>query len=399
MTSNKWETFKLDEVYEIRSGLSKKRDQFGFGYNFLTFKEVFNNYFLPNELTELVNSTEQEREKASIMRGDVFLTRTSETQDELGMSSVALKDYPNATFNGFTKRLRPKGNIELLPEYAGYYFRSPKFRNEVTSLATLTTRASLNNTMLSSLTIDVPPVQQQKEIANILSSLDDKIENNNAIIANLEEQAQAVFKETLNNYNFTQVKLNTLIDIYSGFAFKSKDYLPGGTHKIITIKNIEDGKINETNVNKIDNIPDNIKDEAFLRIGDIVFSMTGNVGRTALIYKKGLLLNQRVGKILFDNTDYISFYYFLFRNISFKQRLIDLAHGTAQANLGKMDTLNLEIPYNKKAMANFSDIFNPVVNKIINLMRQNDKLIEVRETLLPKLMSGEIQVGEAIEVE
>src|SRR5699024_5788415 len=113
------------------------------------------------------------------------------------------------------------------------------------------------------------------------------------------------------------------------------------------------------------------KDEAFLGIGDIVFSMTGNVGRTALIYKKGLLLNQRVGKILLDNADYISFYYFLFRNISFKQRLIDLAHGTAQANLGKLDTLNLEIPYNKKAMDNFSDIFNPVVNKIINLMRQN----------------------------
>jgi len=69
----------------------------------------------------LVNSTEKEQQPCSIKRGDVFLTRTSETDEELGMNSVALKDYPNATFNGFTKPLRPKGDVEILPEYAGFY--------------------------------------------------------------------------------------------------------------------------------------------------------------------------------------------------------------------------------------------------------------------------------------
>ena len=128
MENSNWKEYSLAEVYSFSSGLSKSADQFGFGYSFVSFKEVFRNYFLPKRLESLVNTTEKERNTFSVKRGDVFLTRTSETQEELGMSSVALLDYPDATFNGFTKRLRPKGNIEIYPEYAGYYFRSKKFR-------------------------------------------------------------------------------------------------------------------------------------------------------------------------------------------------------------------------------------------------------------------------------
>src|SRR5262245_12209067 len=103
-----WPTVPLGELYEFDSGLSKPRSAFGSGYPFLSFKDVFQNIFVPNRLTELVNSTVHERMTRSIQRGDIFLTRTSETQDELGMSCVALSDIPDATFNGFTKRLRPK---------------------------------------------------------------------------------------------------------------------------------------------------------------------------------------------------------------------------------------------------------------------------------------------------
>jgi len=100
-----WKTYKFSELFETASGLSKSRDQFGFGSPFLTFKDVFYNYFIPSELGDLANTTEKEQIRGSVKRGDIFLTRTSETLHELGMSSVALKDYPNATFNGFCKRL------------------------------------------------------------------------------------------------------------------------------------------------------------------------------------------------------------------------------------------------------------------------------------------------------
>ena len=105
---NNLKKYKLDELYEMGSGISSTKEQAGHGYPFASFSTVFNNIFLPNELKDLMDTSKEQRETSSIREGDVLITRTSETSDELAMSCVALKDYPNATFSGFVKRLRPK---------------------------------------------------------------------------------------------------------------------------------------------------------------------------------------------------------------------------------------------------------------------------------------------------
>lgn len=202
---SEWKEYNLNEVYDFASGLSKGAEEFGFGHGFLGFTDIFKNFFVPNELTSLVNSTEKEQQACSIKRGDVFLTRTSETDEDLGMSCVALKDYPKATFNGFTKRLRPKGNVEILPEYAGFYFRSPKFRATVSGMSSITTRASLNNNMLAQLTISVPEITEQKAIANTLFSLLKKVEL-------LKRQ-----NETLENLGITLFRKWFVIDAKEGW--------------------------------------------------------------------------------------------------------------------------------------------------------------------------------------
>lgn len=191
--ATEWEPWLLGQLYEFRSGLSKPRSEFGSGYPFLSFKDVFYNFFVPDVLTERVKSTERERRVCSIRLGDVFLTRTSETFDELGMSCVALQDYNDATFNGFTKRLRPNSD-RILPEFAGYLFRGPEFRRGVTAMSSLSTRASLNNEMLSRLTVRVPPKKEQAAIAAILKPIDDKVELNRRISETLEEIARTIFK-------------------------------------------------------------------------------------------------------------------------------------------------------------------------------------------------------------
>ncbi|MCK7340993.1 restriction endonuclease subunit S [Enterobacter cloacae] len=191
---SKWKTSFLTDHYSISSGLSKPAKDFGTGYPFLSFKDIFYNYFLPDSLTQLVQSTDKERASCSVRRGDVFLTRTSETMHELGMSSVALKDYTDATFNGFCKRLRPKETSELEPEYVGYYLRSPVFRQSMLAFSTMSTRASLNNEMISRLEISYPDRKIQKKIANILLSLDEKIAILRAINQTLEQMSQTLFK-------------------------------------------------------------------------------------------------------------------------------------------------------------------------------------------------------------
>lgn len=195
MVSN-WSESSLLELYEVSSGLSKASEFFGQGFPFLSFKDVFKNTFLPSRLEQLVLSDDKERVKCSVRKGDVFLTRTSETMHELGMSSVALKDYPEATFNGFTKRLRPKPDTDkiLHPEYVGYYLRSPLFRQKMLAFSTMSTRASLNNEMIGRLTISYPDIEIQKRLADMLKKLDEKVELNFQTNQTLEHMAQALFK-------------------------------------------------------------------------------------------------------------------------------------------------------------------------------------------------------------
>ena len=198
---NEWKKVKLGELYEVHNGLSKGRQFFGSGYPFLTFSTVFNNWFLPETLDSLVQSSNKEREACSIKRGDVFITRTSETMDELGMSSVALKDYPNATYNGFTKRLRPTTD-DVIPEYIGYYLRSKKFRGKFMAFSSMTTRASLANDDLLSMEVEIPEKSIQQHIATILSRYDSLIENYQKQIKLLEEAAQRLYKEWFVDLHF-----------------------------------------------------------------------------------------------------------------------------------------------------------------------------------------------------
>ena len=187
-----WKFRPLTEVYDVSSGLSKPRAEFGFGHPFLTFTNVMNNRFIPQSLTSLVNSSDAERSRCTVERGDVFLTRTSETQEELGMSCAALQSYPQATFNGFTKRLRPKGASPLLPEYAGFYFRSAKFRRDVTAMSSLSTRASLNNEMLSRLKVLLPQAFICEAFANYVSPLLRRMQANE-----VESKQLATLRDTL----------------------------------------------------------------------------------------------------------------------------------------------------------------------------------------------------------
>ena len=411
MSCTEWKEYKLDEVYEVSNGLSKKREEFGFGYEFLAFTDVFNNYFVPQTLDNLVNSSEMERVKCSIKRGDVFLTRTSEKLDELGRSCVALKDYPNATFNGFTKRLRPIGNVEILPEYAGYYFRSLKFRNAVTSMSSMTTRASLNNDMISLLTITVPTLEEQENIANILSCLDEKIELNNEMNKTLEEMAQCIFKRWFVDFEFPNengepykssggemvdselgmipngwevVNYINTSDIQYGFAFKSKLFNDKEGKPIIRIRDISNSYTPTYTTEEYNDL-------YIVTKNDILVGMDGEF-KAHIWGGKDSLLNQRVLRIRPKDNNSIAYSYF-----SIKEPLRYLENskvGTTVIHLGKKDIDNIKIVYPpNNLISKYKDIADNLITKICENKVEIMELLERRDSLLPKLMSGEIKVN------
>lgn len=146
-----------------------------------------------------MDTSEKEQETYSIQNGDIFLTRTSEVIDELGMSSVAIKDYPNATFSGFLKRLRPTKSKVTYPKYMAFYLRSQLFRKTMTNNAVMTLRASLNEAIFSYFELFLPEYDDQVKAGDLLFLMNQKIELNNSINAELEAMAK-----TLYDYWFVQ---------------------------------------------------------------------------------------------------------------------------------------------------------------------------------------------------
>lgn len=402
-----WKKVKLGELYEVHNGLSKGRQFFGTGFPFLTFSNVFNNWFLPDQLESLVQTTDKEREACSIKAGDVFITRTSETMDELGMSSVALRDYPNATYNGFTKRLRPITD-RVTPRYIGYYLRTPKFRGQFMAFSTMTTRASLANNDLLNMEVELPPMEIQLRIASILSRYDSLIENYQKQIKLLKEAAQRLYKEWFVDLHFPghentktvdgvpegweKKKLNNLVNLQSGYAFKSSTFEDSGQYKIVTIKNVKDGLFDGDNVSFIKSIPEKMPAHCLLQTGDILLSLTGNVGRVCFVIGKNYLLNQRVAKL---DSHYPAFTYCLFRNHDMFIAINNLANGAAQQNVSpiKIGELYILVADNG-TMDRFEQIAGNYRLKIIDLQSQIRLLTEARDRLLPKLMSGEMAVIE-----
>ena len=386
---NEWKKVKLGELYEVHNGLSKGRQFFGSGYPFLTFSTVFNNWFLPEILDSLVQSSDKEREACSIKRGDVFITRTSETMDELGMSSVALKDYPNATYNGFTKRLRPTTD-DVIPEYIGYYLRSKKFRGKFMAFSSMTTRASLANDDLLSMEVEIPEKTTQQHIATILSRYDSLIENYQKQIKLLEEAAQRLYKEWFVDLHFPGHENTKIVDgVPEGWEKKPVDsiysikYGKNLSTKLITA----DGNYPVYGANGVIGYFDKVNcNEQVVLItsrgngsGDVLMTYH----RNAFITNNSFIVNP------LDEYNYcqLPFTYQFLKNANFRS----VRTGAAQPQLTNQSihTVDVVLPH-KELIVEFCKRTLKSNDVIIHLRNQILLLTEARDRLLPKLMSGEI---------
>lgn len=301
----------------------------------------------------------------------------------------------------------------LLSLWVKYYIDSPKGQNYINQNLNTTVQPTLNVKSLVEMPIPIFPKKAIEAIVGILKSLDDKIEINRRINENLEQQAQALFKswfvdfEPFRNQPFVESELgmipegwrvgilNDICKFENGFAFKSDTYTAKGMYRVVTIKNVQDGYLNTNGANLLSDIPDKMPDFCKLNVSDILISLTGNVGRCCLVAENDLLLNQRVAKIRPREKDDWGFVYTLFRLSDFKDRLISIARGTAQANLSPVEASKLPIIIPpKNTMKQYSLLTTDVYHKIIYCMQESRCLAELRDTLLPRLMSGELKVNE-----
>ena len=383
---SEWKKVKLGELYEVHNGLSKGRQFFGTGFPFLTFSNVFNNWFLSEQLESLVQTTDKEREACSIKAGDVFITRTSETMDELGMSSVALKDYPNATYNGFTKRLRPKTD-RVFPRYMGYYLRTPKFRGQFMAFSSMTTRASLANNDLLNMEVELPPMDIQKNIATILSRYDSLIENYQKQIKLLEEAARRLYKEWFIDLRFPGHENTKIVDgVPKGWERKKVgDIAPIITGKKDANFGTPDGEYPFFTCSQ-----EPIKAPSF-SFDCAAVLLSGNGDFNVKLYRGKFEAYQRTYVLSPCCAQHL---YLLYYTIS--ANMTKLAAGSSGSTIkfltkGMIDGINLNVP-NDEILETFNKKVEPIQSSRESLQSQIRLLTEARDRLLPKLMSGEITV-------
>jgi type I restriction enzyme, S subunit len=403
----KFKEAKLNDLYNFSSGLSKGKKYFGYGYPFLSFKTIFNSYYLPNELDDLVDSTEKEREKCSIKRGDVFLTRTSETVDEIGTSCVALKNYPNATFNGFSKRLRPI-NDKILPEYAAYYFRSHFFRKKASSLCTIITRASLNNDDLSYLTILYPEIVVQKKIASLLISYDKFIENNIRQIEILEEMAQRIYKEWFVDFKYPGHENDKLVDSELGMipmgweVLNIKDLIQfsGGAQppKKEHIYNFREGYVrfiqNRDYNNYLNNkhstyIKDSLRNKLCSKY-DILIDKYGDVGRVRFGIEGAH--NVALAKLIPKDENLREFLRSYFNQNKVRKFLSNSSQASTRGSLNSTHFNFLILKPSQELLKRWENFGYSINKYILQLIEKNKNLNDTRDYLLPKLTLGKVDL-------
>ncbi|MGN5980482.1 restriction endonuclease subunit S [Ezakiella coagulans] len=162
----------VGELFEIKNGLNKQKDAFGKGQPIINFTDVYNKRWLAKGTFKgLVDVTEEEIKRYSAKKGDVFFTRTSETKEDIGMSSTLIEDIPNCVFSGFVLRARPITDL-LLPKFCSYYFSTNKVRDTIIRYAAFTTRATTTGPKLSKIMVPILSIEEQQRIVKILDRFD-----------------------------------------------------------------------------------------------------------------------------------------------------------------------------------------------------------------------------------
>lgn len=258
--------------------------------------------------------------------------------------------------------------------------------------------------------------EDQHRIASILSSLDRKIELNNKINADLEEMAQAIFKnwfvdfEPFKDGKFVDSELGmipegwkvvTLDDLTSKFGTglnPRKNFVLGhGNNYYVTIKNMGNNRI------YLNDRCDKVDDEALAKInkrsklqkGDLLFSGIGTIGRVAMVVDDPINWNTSESVFNMHPIDTVSseFIYLLLLSDKFQQYVQQNAQGGVQQGIrmASLKAFQFAIPNDLKL---FDNLVKPIISKVKSNDKENDTLSLLRDTLLPRLMSGEIEVPE-----
>lgn len=400
--------YKLGDLGFFFGGVTSiKKEDYGHGTPFLPYKNVYKNSKVNVNELELMNVRPLDLERRNAVYGDIFFTASSETPDEVAMSSVLLDEVENLTFNGFCKRFRLNDFNTLLPEYARYLFRDISFRREVYQLATGDIRFNISQESLANIEIEIPDLPTQRQIAQILSSLDDKIELNLQMNQTLEAMAQAIFKEWFVDFNFPGFDGELVDGLPKGWrmgnVLEIATLLSGGTPKT-SEPEYWDGDINWISAKDITNSNNQFIIETEKTITELgikksaakllptyttIISARGTVGNFCILPKEMAISQSNYG--LKSNSNFDFFLFLLVKDMILMMKAFAYGAVFDTITTRTFQAMEITIPDNQ-TIEEFEEFVSPIYSKILTNQLQIQSLTKTRDTLLPKLMSGQLEV-------
>ena len=414
----------------MSSGISSSKEQAGHGSPFISFSTVFNNYFLPEELPDLMDTSLKEQEIFSVKKDDVFITRTSETVDALAMSCVAVKDYPKATFSGFVKRLRPKTTGIVYSKYIAFFLRSKYFRKVLDCNTIMTLRASFNEDMFSFLYLYLPDYEEQVRIGDLLYKMEMKIRTNNKINDNLEQQAKLLYDYWFTQFDFPdengkpyrssggkmvwneQLKMeipfswicskmeNAIEAVRTGLNPRNNFQLGNGNIQYITVKNLcLNGSLDFSGCDTIDEQARQIVHRrSDIQRDDILFASIAPLGRCYLIQENPTNwdINESVFSIRYNSSVLTAEYLYMnLQSETFVKRATACSTGSIFKGIRINSLMDSEIILPPLSVTKeFSKEIKPLFALQKELDRETHTLIQLRDWLLLMLMNGQATISD-----
>ena len=409
-----WKEYKLRDflLIPIRNGLTKPSAIRGQGVKMIGMKEIFAMDYIRSVEMDRVPVTNKEYESSEIMKYDLLFARQSLTLEGAGKCSIVVSVDEPTVFESHLIRLRidtKKAN----PFFIYYYYKSSIGKNQIKSLVQQVAAAGIRGKELIELGIKVPHIEKQNQIVSILKSLDDKIEVNRKINENLEQQAQALFKswfvdfEPFKDQPFVESELGMIPEGWKVGTLGEIGEIVGGStpskakpeyyteHGIawLTPKDLSVSNNKFTSRGDID-ITQEGYDSCSTKLmpqGSVLFSSRAPIGYIT-IAKNDICTNQGFKSVVPKLAGTAFIYHFL--KTSTKE-IENKATGSTfkEASGALMKSLQLIIAP-QIVLDDFEQVMKPILREQEIIEDENSRLASLRDTLLPRLMSGELKVND-----
>ena len=354
------------------------------------------------------NETHEKLKRSQIQKNDLLFSMAGIYLGKISL--VGDEDFPANTNQAVAIIRFNSKEIDL--EYVYYYMTQRWYNIYINSLTAQAAQPNINLEQIGNLKLNLPPLPTQQKIASILSAYDNLIQNYKKQIEALQTAASELYKEWFVRFRFPGyqtakfengipegwkvARVGDYVKIKSGFAFKSEWWQDEGC-PVVKIKDIDNGEIVITDLDFVSEEHTKKAKSFLLNEGDLVIAMTGaTIGKIGLAPKiKNLYTNQRVGKFFLPENPFetMPFLYCLFSQNSTVETILCLSGASsAQPNISPDQLESIKFFFNEDIVFQFNKKSAPFFRKILKLREQITNLTQQRDLLLPRFMSGKLEV-------